>query len=141
MPGWSLLVATGVAAALLCGCSQASAPASSSSEVAATPSQTQPPAANAAASESITLTDIFPAGTGREQVLNACGSCHSVACVALGRKTAERWDSIKASHMETVSGSGADLDAMFAYLKEHFNDTKPEPQVPPQLLQQGCTPF
>jgi hypothetical protein len=30
---------------------------------------------------------------------------------------------------------------MFTYLAANFNDTKPEPQVPAELLQQGCTPF
>jgi hypothetical protein len=34
-----------------------------------------------------------------------------------------------------------DLDTVFAYLKTNFNDGKPEPKVPPALLEGGCTPF
>jgi hypothetical protein len=63
-------------------------------------------------------------------------------CAARGQRTAERWDSIKKDHKEKLSGSSSeDLNVMFSYLKANFNDTKPEPQIAPELLQQGCTPF
>jgi hypothetical protein len=32
-----------------------------------------------------------------------------------------------------------DYDALFNYLEENFNDTKPEPRLPPQLREQGCS--
>jgi hypothetical protein len=35
----------------------------------------------------------------------------------------------------------ADVAAMFAYLKASFNDSTPEPVVPPAFLEGGCTPF
>ena len=35
----------------------------------------------------------------------------------------------------------ADVAAMFAYLKTHFNSSTPEPVVPPAFLDGGCTPF
>ena len=88
------------------------------------------------------LASIFPAGPGRELVLNTCGSCHSTACAARGQRTAERWDSIKKDHKDKLTGSSReDLNVMFSYLKANFNDTKPEPQISAELLQQGCTPF
>ncbi len=75
-------------------------------------------------------------------VLNACGSCHSVVCAARGQRTAESWESIKKGHQDKLTDlSSANLNVMFSYLKENFNDTKPEPQIPAELLQQGCTPF
>jgi len=33
------------------------------------------------------------------------------------------------------------VDLMFTYMKENFNDTKPEPQIPAELQGQGCTPY
>jgi hypothetical protein len=32
-----------------------------------------------------------------------------------------------------------DYDTLFAYLAENFNNTKPEPELPEPLRQQGCT--
>lgn len=88
------------------------------------------------------LASIFPPGPGRELVLNTCGSCHPAACVARGQRTAERWEGIKKDHKDKITASSADdLNVMFTYLKANFNDTKPEPQIPAELLQQGCTPF
>jgi hypothetical protein len=37
--------------------------------------------------------------------------------------------------------SDADVTAIFTYLKANFNDSKPEPKIPSELLQQSCTPF
>ena len=70
--------------------------------------------------------------------MNNCASCHNVACSAIGQRTPERWDSLKEAHKEQVSG--ADVDAIFAYLKANFDSSKPEPKVPPQFLEGGCTP-
>jgi len=118
-------------AALAAGCG-GTPPASS----AATPAS-PPPAP--AAPEPATLADIFPAGQAREAVLNNCASCHNAACAAIGQRPAARWLALKASHADRVPG--VDLDMVFAYLQEHFNDSRPEPKVPPNLLEGGCTPF
>jgi cytochrome c5 len=139
------------AIALLAGialaCSQASAPGTGSGETApaqkgaAEQSGRQTPAASQAASTPApaTVADIFPPGAGRDLVLNNCGTCHNTACSAIGQRTNARWDSLKESHVEKVSG--ADLNVMFEYLKANFNDSKPEPNVPPSFLKGGCTPF
>ncbi len=93
----------------------------------------------APAAEPATVADIFPPGPARDQVLNNCASCHNVACAAIGQRTPERWDSLKASHRENVAN--ADLDLIFGYLSEHFGADDPEPRVPPAFLEGGCTPF
>jgi hypothetical protein len=116
-----------LAAVVVAGCTRASAPASSEGQ------------APAAAPEPRTVADIFPAGAGKDAVLNSCGSCHNVACSAIGQRTNERWDSLKASHKDNVPG--ADLDAIFGYLKANFNDSRPQPNIPPHFLEGGCTPF
>jgi hypothetical protein len=116
----------------------ASAPAQSSAP-AAQPGA--PPAAAAAPSgpEPANVAEIFPAGQGRDVVLNNCGSCHNLACSAIGQRTAARWDSLRESHKDKITD--ADAAAAFAYLKGNFNDTKAEPKVPAKFLQGGCTPF
>ena len=112
----------------------------------ATSEAAKPAAAQAAApsqpAKPATIADLFPPGAGRTQVLDNCASCHPVACSARGQRTAERWDSLREGHRDKVSGASAgDLDTMFAYLKQNFNDRKPEPQIPAEFLQGSCTPF
>jgi mono/diheme cytochrome c family protein len=89
--------------------------------VAAAAAQGAPPASWA---------DVFPAGAGKQIVLERCGSCHGFDRVVLGQKTADRWNSVKASHSDKVSGmSAADQTALFAYLTQNFGPDKPEPNI------------
>jgi mono/diheme cytochrome c family protein len=131
-------------AAAVGACSESAAPAAGSDRAAAAsstkpPAQTAPAAAQGAAPIPATIADLFPPGAGREAVLNNCGSCHNLACSTIGQRMAARWDALKESHKEKVSD--ADLDAAFAYLRATFNDSRPEPKVPPKFLEGGCTPF
>jgi mono/diheme cytochrome c family protein len=129
--------------ALVGACTEAAAPRAGSESSTSAPS-TKPPAQAAAATRAAapipaTIADLLPPGPGREAVLTNCGSCHNLACSAIGQRMAARWDALKESHKEKVSD--ADRDAAFAYLRANFNDTKPEPKVPPKFLEGGCTPF
>jgi hypothetical protein len=137
---WAL-VALVVNGLLLGACGGSGAPASGSSGSAAPPAAAAPPAMKAEPSgpEPKTVADLFPAGPGRDLVMNNCTSCHNVACSAMGQRTAERWDSLRDSHRDRVSG--ADVNAIFAYLKTNFGPDKPEPRIPPAFLEGGCTPF
>jgi hypothetical protein len=131
-----------IAGGLLAACGEAQAPGRAANQPATEAANTQPapPAAAVAdAPEPKTVADIFPAGPQREAVLNNCASCHNVACAAIGQRTAERWDALKAGHQDKTPG--ADVNAMFEYLKANFDSTKPEPRVPPRFLEGGCTPF
>jgi len=90
----------------------------------------------------VTLNTLFPSGPGHDLTLSTCGTCHPVACVARGQRTPESWAAIKEGHRDKLTNmSGADQDSVFAYLRENFNNTKPEPKIPAELIQQGCTPF
>jgi hypothetical protein len=133
-------------ASLLAGgaCTEAEAPSldSKTATKEATPAAKAAgatPAPTDAVPASTNAADLFPAGPARDSVLNSCGSCHNLACSAIGQRTSPRWDALKESHADKVSD--IDLDATFAYLKMHFNDARPEPKVPPALLKGGCTPF
>ena len=129
-----------VVAGFLSACSEVDAPGTGQSATAAPAAAAKPPAADTAATaEPKTVADIFPAGAPRDSVINNCGSCHNLACAAIGQRSAERWDSLKEGHKDKVAG--ADLNAMFDYLKANFNPTNPEPKIPPRFLDGGCTPF
>jgi cytochrome c5 len=128
-------------------CSEAGAPGTTANQSSPAPAaQTggaqaaaTPSPAAAAAGEPANVADIFPPGPGRETVLNSCGSCHNLACSAIGQRTAARWDSLLDSHKDKIPD--ADARAAFTYLKSHFNEANPEPKVPAKFLQGGCTPF
>jgi mono/diheme cytochrome c family protein len=122
---------------LLLGCGNGgSAPENDSAQSApSVPKAAAPPAP-------ATVADLFPEGAGRSLVLESCGSCHAVACAVIGQRTAARWDNLKADHRDKVPNlSDQDGETVFGYLKEHFNDSQPEPKVSPDLLVGGCTPF
>lgn len=112
-------------------------PAAGSSAPAAAPAAATPPPAPAA--EYRTVADVFPEAPEKALVLNNCASCHNVACSVIGQRTSDRWDGLRDAHRDRVSG--ADVDAMFAYLKANFGESKPEPKIPPAFLEGGCTPF
>ena len=134
---YAWLAGTIVGGLLLLACGNCgSAPESESAKSAPSASKAADPPAPA------TLADLFPEGAGRSLVLESCGSCHAVACAAIGQRTAARWDSLKADHADKVpSLSEQDRETLFGYLKEHFSDSQPEPKVSPDLMVGGCTPF
>jgi hypothetical protein len=136
--GYAWIVAVGVLSA--CG---SPGPASQDKAPTAAPAASPAPATAAiGAAQALNVTRYFPDGPGRSQVLDTCGSCHPVACSARGQRTAAQWDRIREGHADKLTSvSRADMDALFSYLKTNFNDTKPEPQIPAELLQPGCTPF
>lgn len=144
-----LLALAALGGGLLAGCgssgnsSAGPAPAASGAGQAGGSQAPQPQGSSAAGSSAtFKLAGIFPAGPGRELVLETCGACHPVACSALGQRTAASWDGVKKSHEDKLTAhSGANVDAMFSYLKANFNDTRPEPKIPPEFVQQGCTPY
>jgi hypothetical protein len=82
---------------------------------------------------------IFPATGDRGRVLNHCSTCHAVSCAAIGRRTPDRWTAVEVSHQYYIPGlSIEDFGKIFTYLRRNFNDTLPEPTVPPALLEGGC---
>lgn len=106
-------------------------------------SRTPPLILAQAAPKAGTLPQILPPGKGQTLLLENCSSCHSAVCAVKGQRPAGRWAGLKEDHKDKVTGlSDADMNTLFAYLVENFNDTKPEPKLPPELAQQGsCTPY
>jgi cytochrome c5 len=129
-------------ALLVAGCSKSAAPPAESSQSAAPSSQAAPAPPASAPAAAFNMSSIFPPGPGKDMVLNTCSSCHSVTCAATGQRTKDRWDNIEKSHKDKLTSySPKDVDVMFTYMKDNFNDSKPEPKIPAELQGQGCTPF
>jgi mono/diheme cytochrome c family protein len=136
------LVAVIVGGLTIAGCGGSGTSQSGSSSGASQPAPASGTAMKADAPtgpEPKNVAEVFPAGPGRDLVMNNCTSCHNVACSAIGQRTPDRWDSLRDAHRERVTG--ADVDAIFTYLKTNFGPDKPEPKIPPAFLEGGCTPF
>ncbi|MEX2570767.1 MAG: hypothetical protein WD737_05630 [Gemmatimonadota bacterium] len=83
--------------------------------------------------------EIFPPTATRGLVLNRCGSCHAVACAAIGQRDEQRWRAVETSHADYVpSLSTEDQARIFSYLRMHFGTDRPEPDVPVEYLEGGC---
>ena len=134
------LLASVVVIATAVACTEAGAPGTdkpATTGSSATPAASAAPAATSP--EFKTVADVFPAGPQKDAVMNNCGSCHNVACSAIGQRSPDRWKALEEGHKERVTG--ADMPAMFEYLAANFNASKPEPKIPPRFLEGGCTPF
>ncbi len=82
------------------------------------------------------MTQYLAPGAGQELLLDNCGTCHSALCPVFGQRDAAHWQSIKVNHKSRVTGmSDADFNTLFDYLTTNYNDTKPEPNVPPEVKQ------
>ena len=90
----------------------------------------------------ISIAELFPDGPGKVLVMDNCSACHAVACSVIGQRTNRRWDNLKEDHRDKASNlTEEDLETLFKYLKANFNDSRPEPIVPANFLEGGCTPF
>lgn len=84
------------------------------------------------------LDAIFPAGPGRDLLLNNCTGCHTFLRIVVGRRSKDQWDYVKRDMRGKVSQlSDQDVDTLFAYLEANFNDAKPVPNLPNWFLQTG----
>ena len=92
----------------------------------------------------VNLDAFAPPARGRDLLIFYCGNCHSFACGLTGQHTAVHWDTIQLTHLDRVGPGLADQDyeEIFLYLKANFDDTKPRPEVPSDIMGKGCTsPF
>lgn len=105
----------------------------------------EPPTAtptSGAQSGAINMDEIFPPDheTETELLIYTCGSCHSWVCAVIGQRPVEHWRTVQATHKDLVSALSDEEDKLlFDFLAENFNDTKPEPDLPAVLRDQGCT--
>lgn len=89
------------------------------------------------ASGRLNLDEIFPAGRGRELVLNNCTSCHNITPIVTLQLTKDAWALNARGHRERVAAlEDADFLALYEYLSANFNPDRPVPRLPRELLDQ-----
>lgn len=120
-------------AVVLCGCS-GSRP-SAAAGTAEPAKGTGVSAAAASAASRVNLDEIFPAGRGRELLLNNCTTCHTFVPIVILQMTADAWDRNSRDHRERVTAlSDEDFKTLYDYLKANFNPDHPVPKLPKELL-------
>lgn len=129
---------------MLAACGGGSAPAAGAGGAAS--SSTQTPAANAsgaAAADAPTKVDmdaIFPAGPGRDLVLNNCQNCHTFVPIVILQMEEDAWTRSSLDHRARVTGlSDDEFKTLYTYLKANFNPNRPVPKLPKELLESWTT--
>ena len=86
-------------------------------------------------SAKVNLDEIFPAGRGRDLVLNNCTSCHTFVPIVVLQMTKEAWERNSRDHRERVTSlSDDDFKTLYEYLVANFNPGRPVPTLPKGLL-------
>jgi competence protein ComEA len=64
----------------------------------------------------------LPEGRGKEQVMNACASCHEIARVTAQRRSKAQWhETVDDMIARGAQVADADYDDVIAYLSTHFS--------------------
>jgi hypothetical protein len=83
----------------------------------------------------VDINKIFPAGPGRELVLNNCTSCHTFVPIVILQMNRDEWERSSRNHRSRVPGLNDDeFKTLYAYLVANFNPDHPVPALPKELL-------
>lgn len=139
-----------VLSALAAGCG-GGAPASSGEAAApaagGSPANTAAPAAPGGGSTTaganaskVNMDEIFPAGAGRDLVLNNCQNCHTFVPIVILQMDDEAWTRSSLDHRGRVTSlSDDEFKTLYTYLKANFNPNRPVPTLPKELLESWTT--
>ena len=84
----------------------------------------------------VNMDEIFPAGPGRDLLLNNCQSCHTWVPIVILQMDEAAWYRNSLEHRERVTGlSDEEFEVLYEYLKANFNPDRPVPELPPELLE------
>lgn len=131
------------ALALIVGCGGASnsqtGSQSSSAAQDAVPASSATTTAGSGASK-VNMDEIFPAGEGRDLVLNNCQNCHTFVPIVILQMEEDAWTRSSLDHRDRVGGLTDDEFAtLYKYLKANFNPNRPVPKLPQELLESWTT--
>lgn len=119
-----------LARALLC------AAAALTAGCGAPPANPEPAAPAAGGSHTVDMHAIFPAGEGRDIVLNNCQNCHTFVPIVVLQMDRDAWQRNSLDHRERLPGlPDEDFGKAYAYLAEHFHPGRPVPELPAALLE------
>ena len=86
------------------------------------------------------IRDVFPAGPGRELVLDNCQSCHVLVPILILPLDEAAWHRNSIEHRERVEGlDDDDFSTLYDYLATNFTPATPKPELPPALLDTWTT--
>ena len=108
-----------------------------SSAVAGT-AQVTPAADNQPAK--VDINAIFPAGRGRDLLLNNCTSCHTFVPIVVLQMDQTAWQRNSRIHRSRVpSLTDEEFEVLYQYLAANFNPDRPVPSLPKSLLETWTT--
>jgi len=82
----------------------------------------------------VNIDEIFPAGPGRELLLNNCTSCHTFVPIVVLQMNKEAWERNSRDHRDRVAAmSDAEFATLYKYLIANFNPDRPVPKLPQEL--------
>ncbi len=124
-------------------------PAGSGGDAAPAPQsgESAPPAATGggtstagANASKVDMDAIFPAGAGRDLVLNNCQNCHTFVPIVILQMDEDGWTRSSLDHRGRVAGlSDEEFTTLYTYLKANFNPNRPVPKLPQELLESWTT--
>lgn len=138
-----IIARTGVVVASAClfaaaACAPGDAPEASGAAESST--STSVVTTSADGQMTVDMDAIFPAGEGRDLLLNNCQSCHTWVPVVVLQMAEDEWARWRQDHRARVPGlSDAEFETLYAYLVENFNPDRPVPELPPVLLESWTT--
>lgn len=84
----------------------------------------------------VNIDEIFPAGRGRDLVLNNCQTCHTFVPIVVLQMDKDAWQRNSLDHRQRVPGvSDEDFKELYEYLSSNFNPSRPVPVLPKELLE------
>ncbi len=84
----------------------------------------------------VNMDEIFPAGEGRDLVLNNCQNCHTWVPIVVLRMNDAEWARSSREHRGRVEAlEDEDFETLYAYLSSTFTPERPVPELPPALLE------
>ena len=84
----------------------------------------------------VDLDAIFPAGPGRDLLLNNCQTCHTWVPIVVLQMDEAAWYRNSLNHRGRVEAlSDEDFETLYAYLSATFTPERPVPALPEALLQ------
>jgi hypothetical protein len=99
------------------------------------PRQAQATPASDSGPNHVDINAIFPAGPGRELVLDNCTSCHTFVPIVVLQMNKDEWERNKRIHRSRVPAlSDPDFEVLYQYLVANFNPNRPVPTLPKELL-------
>lgn len=124
--------ALAITCAMLTACAAPASPPESSQQA-----KTMPPANAVSSNENVkvNIDEIFPAGPGRDLLLNNCTSCHTFVPIVVLQMNKDAWARNRRDHRERVDSlNDADFETLYQYLVANFNPDRPVPKLPKELL-------